>query len=257
MLVENINLKSYNRFFSFGCSFTKYKWTTWADLIGQHFSIYENWGEHAAGNQFIFNSIVECHKRNNFSKGDLIGIMWTSALREDRYTDKWTFAVTDQRKKIYGKKWMNDFGKFETGNLIRDLAAIEATQHMLSNLGVDWVNLNSIPLIRFDYDKVYNDIRNDKITIEEIEKRWTICQRQLSQGIEINELYLMAPDVINMYKDLFQNIKYPLLETIINTDRIDKHPTPLEAFLYLNDTLKIDVNYDIDAINCRTTPTRF
>lgn len=32
------------RLFTFGCSFTKFFWPTWADILGQEFDYYENWG---------------------------------------------------------------------------------------------------------------------------------------------------------------------------------------------------------------------
>jgi hypothetical protein len=256
MLIEqNLDLTKYKRFFAFGCSFTKYKWPTWADVLGSHIPVYENWAEHASGNQFIFNSIIECNRRNKFSKDDLIGIMWTSCVREDRYVkDRWVFASSDQRKNVYGSEWMNRFGIHEEGNLIRDLASIDSIQYVLTSLGVDWLNLNSIPLIRFDYNKVYKDISDKKITIEQVETRWNEVQRKLSGGEHINEDYILAPEVIDLYRDLFKKIKYPLLEKITD-NREDKHPTLTEAIKYLKDTINIEL--DLKNLDHKIIPKRF
>ena len=47
------------RLFAFGCSFTGYGWPTWADIIGQSFDYYENWGKSGIGNYLISSRVVE------------------------------------------------------------------------------------------------------------------------------------------------------------------------------------------------------
>ena len=35
----------YNRLFTFGCSYTRYNWPTWADIIADDLQIpFQNWG---------------------------------------------------------------------------------------------------------------------------------------------------------------------------------------------------------------------
>jgi hypothetical protein len=75
-------------FFAFGCSFTNYSWPTWADMIGKEFESYENWGKSGGGNQFIFNSLMECVVKNKISKDDTVIIMWTNISREDNPKSK-------------------------------------------------------------------------------------------------------------------------------------------------------------------------
>ena len=45
------------RIFTFGCSFTNYLWSTWANILGYEFREAEfyNFGKSGAGNQYIFN----------------------------------------------------------------------------------------------------------------------------------------------------------------------------------------------------------
>ena len=47
--------KKYKRVFAFGCSFTCYRWPTWADLIGKQCegAEFRNYGKSGAGNLFI------------------------------------------------------------------------------------------------------------------------------------------------------------------------------------------------------------
>ena len=75
------------RLFTFGCSFTQYLWPTWANVLGREFAHFENWGRMAAGNQFIFNSLIECHLKKQLGPNDTVGIMWTNVFREDRYVN--------------------------------------------------------------------------------------------------------------------------------------------------------------------------
>jgi len=78
-------MKNNQRLFTFGCSFTKYHYPTWADIIAPNFSEYQNWGDPGAGNNFILNSLVECHSRNVLNKDDTVIILWSGLARTDYY----------------------------------------------------------------------------------------------------------------------------------------------------------------------------
>jgi hypothetical protein len=67
-------MKTYNRFFAFGCSFTSWHWPTWADIIGKTFieDNYFNFGLCASGNEFAFHKLTEAHARFNITKDDLV-----------------------------------------------------------------------------------------------------------------------------------------------------------------------------------------
>ena len=78
------------RLFTFGCSFTNYRWPTWADIVSQDYDYYENWGQRGGGNKYIYFSLIECHQRNNITADDTVMIMWSSQAREDKFLDnKW------------------------------------------------------------------------------------------------------------------------------------------------------------------------
>lgn len=242
MQIQNLITQKYKRFFAFGCSFTYYLWPTWADIIGQNIPHYENWGIGGAGNQFIFNSIIECNRRNKFSKDDLVIVMWTSCSREDRYVDNsWLVAATENRAKLYGKDWAKKFANQGKGLMIRDFATIDATQQLLDAFKCDWVNLNGLPLIRFDIDRAEKDIKYGIATLEDLEQRWTTQQSMLSQNKDHWDEYLSDREVIELYKNMFSNIKEPLLNRILKNNQRpnfgDKHPTPKESFDYINDVL--------------------
>jgi len=143
-----------NRLFAFGCSFTSWRWPTWADILGQEFDYYENWGKPGAGNHYIFNSLNECITNNTLGPGDTVVIMWTNIMREDRYVNNaWlvsgnmitnAFGI-DLYTESYIKNYMD-----ERGALIRDLAYINAAKHILENLGVNYIFLSMVPITNSD-----------------------------------------------------------------------------------------------------------
>jgi hypothetical protein len=74
-----------SRLFTFGCSFTRYHYPTWADIVGKNFSEFQNWGRAGSGNNFILNSLNECDLRNNIDTNDTVIIMWSGLSRIDYY----------------------------------------------------------------------------------------------------------------------------------------------------------------------------
>lgn len=236
MKIDKLDLSKYKRFFAFGCSFTNYDWPTWADIIGKEVPYYENWAEMAGGNHFIFNSIIECDAKNKFQKDDLVIVMWTSIEREDRYNKgKWNFVTPASRLKTYGHHWEKTFGDEQRGLLIRDLAYIRAVQQLLKNRDCDWANFTTIPISRIDRTLVTDQ---DKETAH---LRYVNLFEDLIDGKECNDPIALAPDVLQLYKEEFTNIKSSVLSIIFNgiwpesnrPQHNNKHPTPLEHYKYL------------------------
>ena len=209
-------LSQYKRFYAFGCSYTNYRWPTWADIIGQQMPYYENWGKLAAGNQFIFNSVVECNQSNGFNKDDLIIVMWSSIHREDRYVNNyWETTAFEQLESVYGVQWMRKYGIETRGNLIRDLAYIKSIQYLLDSTGCDYVFLNGVFLT-------------------------------VPKGADPGQVDLAnATDVIEMYRDVLDSIKPSLwVETDHNKrpNFNDRHPSPMESANYIKKYIDIDLH---------------
>jgi hypothetical protein len=126
------------RLFTFGCSFTKYHWPTWADLLLTQ-TEGENWGQSGGGNRFIFESLIECNLKNNITNDDTVIIMWTSFFREDRYINGWAgFGNVYNAKPFYDdhflKKYWND-----KGSILNNLNFICAAIKILRSIGCKWV----------------------------------------------------------------------------------------------------------------------
>lgn len=133
-------LNKSGRFFAFGCSLTRCIWPTWADILGREFAYYENWARGGSGNQFIFHSLIECHKRNQFTKDDTVIIQWSTSHQEDRYVDDmggWIGNGALAVQGLYSKEWLAKFSCQE-GCLIRDLSLIDAAHQLLEKWGVQY-----------------------------------------------------------------------------------------------------------------------
>ena len=141
------------RLFTFGCSFTQYwRWPTWADYVGRGFDHYENWGLCGGGNSYIFNSLIECHQRNQINPGDQVLIMWTNTSREDRYVgDRWLEGGNVYWGTELGPDYVRRFA-CERGYLIRDLATMAAVKQLLTYWGCDWRWFSMVPFDRSNSD---------------------------------------------------------------------------------------------------------
>lgn len=159
------------RLFTFGDSFTQYSYPTWADILGQEFDYYENWGRMAAGNHFIFNSVNECLIRNEVNQNDTFIIMWTNIYREDRYIDKqWQFSGNLLAENKFNLEFYDELfrSKFmdRRGCLMRDLAMINATKTLLDHAQINYIFLSTVPITQasltaHDSDQKFKEENND------------------------------------------------------------------------------------------------
>jgi hypothetical protein len=137
-----------SRLVTFGCSFTNYRWSTWADCLAPEFDEFENWGQSGGGNHYIFNSVMEADQRRRFGPGDTIIVCWTDFNRDDRYVlGRWHTLGNIFNCPIYEPKYLKDHYD-ERGYLIRDLAYIKAVKILLENrTGITWRFLSMVELM--------------------------------------------------------------------------------------------------------------
>jgi len=196
-----------SRLFTFGCSFTNYRWSTWADCLAPEFDRFENWAQSGAGNHYIFNSVMEADQRHNFTTGDTVVVCWTNVMREDRYTDRWQTLGNVTTCPVYNKDYVRD-AVTERGCLIRDLAMIKATQVLLKQKhNVNWRFLSMCPI---NNSQQFDD---------------SVSQQQ---------------DVLDLYQDVLNNIMPSYREIVFQQgwrNSGDPHPTPAEHLAYLDAVL--------------------
>lgn len=189
--------------FTFGCSFTNYRWSTWADCLAPEFDYFENWGKAGGGNQFIFNSVMEADQRHRFSDRDTVVVCWTSTQRDDRYVDhQWHTLGNVFNCPIYNPAYLKEYVE-ERGYLIRDLACMKAVKVLLeSRPGLTWKFLSMIEPNNVD------DTR------------------------DVTQLY---QNIVDSIAPSYHTILYK--ETGWPDRNGDPHPTPLEHLAYLDAVL--------------------
>lgn len=130
----------YKRCFTFGCSFTRYAWPTWADILHHTNDIpVTNWALPGIGNQGILHLMLECDLKYKFTAEDLILVMWTSWTREDRFIDnQWKNVGSVFGGLFYDKTFINQYWDWDN-DVIRNASAI-----MLANRSFNIANQYSI-----------------------------------------------------------------------------------------------------------------
>lgn len=234
-----------SRLFTFGCSFTNYRWSTWADCLAPEFDEFKNWGQSGAGNPYIFNSVMEADQQYVFNQTDTVVVCWTNIMREDRYIrDRWVTLGNIMATPIFTKEFVTD-AVCERGNLIRDIAMIKAVRTLLENKpGLSWKFLSLCPLHRVD---PYSDAEMQHHDVFSLYANVTDC---------------ILPSYLDVLGDAYWTVnkekrfQYP-------EGGVDYHPTPEEHLKYIDTVLpgwvtKAETRVKIaqESANLNKDPTR-
>jgi hypothetical protein len=132
-------MKKYNRLFTFGCSFTNYHWPTWANILAYELNVpLYNYGLTGAGNQYIFNMLMQADGFYNFTNDDLITICWTNVSREDRYkNDNWVCSGNIYTQQKINKDFVDQWAD-SVFYALRDFASIKASIEFLNKKNCDY-----------------------------------------------------------------------------------------------------------------------
>jgi hypothetical protein len=217
MIIEpkNIDYKKFKRVFAFGCSFTRDKWPTWADILRQellHTEFY-NFGRSGAGNLMTSCRIVEASKHFKFNEEDLVLIMWSTFCREDRWAKgNWIHPGNIFTQDTYDNEFVKKFAD-PNGYLIRDAAIIDMSLTYLETLSATAIALPSVP-ITHQMDLEDSTFKKIKETYDPVFNRMPLSMVDL----ELNGVWEYGHEY---YSDHYKNIFK------------DYHPSPLRYFRYL------------------------
>lgn len=148
------------RLYTFGCSFTKYKWPTWADFIGSQFEVYENWGQPGAGNLFISTQVYECCQKNCVGVDDTVLIMLSSTNRFDIINQDSKFVTEGNiynspslPKEFVENIWSEEFGIYLTW------FAANSIKNLLNGIGCKYKIMTAFDFTKLDNDSlIVNDL---------------------------------------------------------------------------------------------------
>lgn len=201
------------RLFTFGCSFTQYKWPTWADILGKNYDFFENWGKCGAGNMYIGNTVVQANIQHSFTKDDTVIIMWSNMMREDRYlyNTGWVGAGNIYSQGIYDEDFVRKYVTVR-GCYLRDMVQIYLIEQLLEKIGCKYHFLSMV------------DVNNPMQYTNE----------------PADEIY----DILTFYKSTVDKFKPSVHKTVFNykwKSRIgmpnDSHPMPILHLEYLDKVL--------------------
>lgn len=218
--MKKLVTKPIKRFFAFGCSFTNWLYPTWAEIIGYDLNIeYYNYGRAGAGNQFIFNMVMQADSYHHFNEDDLIIVEWTSITREDRYNKgSWITPGNIFSQDKFDLEFIEKWADFD-GYLVRDLALIKATSELLKNKKAQHHILAMAPIAT-----TYNQWGENK-------------PEQTSTSEQLVELY--KPYLDEMLPSFYDVLWKGSIENKMEEERqkygrfIDGHPTLLEHLNFM------------------------
>ena len=150
------------RFFSFGCSFTKWYWPTWNDYIGLNFDEYHSYGRGGADNKNILYRLLQADREYKFTSDDTVMVMFTSFNRMS-YVDK-DFHIHNIGDIVNDNLKLHPLGKnynFPTA-VYDSCIAIQSVESILKSKNVKYEFLQSMKHNFYNDDfEMGGDVRED------------------------------------------------------------------------------------------------
>jgi hypothetical protein len=147
------------RLFTFGCSFTKYNWPTWADIIGSNYKTHHNLGNAGAGNYYISLKLYESHLKYNITKDDDVIIMLSSANRLDIYDEHINdFNLSGNiynSEDFFGEKFVREVWN-DTHSIYNTWFSVKTIKSILDRIGCMYKIVEAFGLLTTDEAKTLN-----------------------------------------------------------------------------------------------------
>jgi hypothetical protein len=205
------------RLFVVGCSFTKYFWPTWADIIGREYDHYENWAISGLGNRAIAERLTELVVRNDITADDTIIVQWTDFHRFDIHSHKlfkgWVGGGSVFTYPNFYRMWVTQHWE-EESFMMHSFNFIKMGITLLESLPCKWYvsSMNDLvePINNFPHLEPYRKV------VEQTD-RWFPPMNQVFLEGKYRCLHLRTIDKISG-----EVVEY-----------IDKHPTPVPHYNYV------------------------
>lgn len=163
--IQTIDLSRYKRFIAIGCSFTRYRWASWADLLASEMphAEYINVGKSGAGNMYIITALHQLKQKLQLNSNDLVAIMWSTYCREDRnLNSEWVTPGNIYTQNTYDEQFIQKFADFDW-YMLRDTALISTTMHSLETAEFDCVAMEGVNLNEQAY---YAGLSDEEVNIK-------------------------------------------------------------------------------------------
>jgi len=221
-------MKRYKRFFAFGCSFTHYKWATWANILAYELDCeFFNLGKSGAGNSFIANQISQADAYFNFTQEDLVVVSWTNISREDRYRDTgWITPGNIYSQHDYDENFVSNYAN-DTHFALRDFSYIHFVKNLLESK-TNWHFLQMCNIVN-----VINQWESNRRSNSDIKNISDLYTDSLQHIVPSFYDVLWRGNIDNKWKSDWREI---------HPNYSDGHPTPLEHLQYLERTIMPNIS---------------
>lgn len=219
--MDRITIKHPKRLFTFGCSFTHYRWASWANILAYEFDCeFYNLGKSGAGNSFIANQVTQANNYFGFTKSDLVIICWTNISREDRWHERkgWITPGNIYSQGEFDKRFIKDWAN-DIHFALRDFSTIDLIDNYLEGK------------TNYHFLSMCNIVKHIN--------QWENCKESKNAGVaKLSEMYKSSLSKINpsFYDVLWNgniNNKWRKDWNNIHPNFSDGHPTVLEHLEYL------------------------
>lgn len=220
--------------FTFGCSYTNFRYPTYSDFLSPYFDNHFNLGIPGSGNRAIFNTVIE--NIDNITENDFVLIQWSSLLREDRIfeNNEWKAGGIITNTPYYNDDWV-----------LKYFNPIQQTKELISYIK------SLIPLIEsktknfkwfYMLEPWESDLMGEPSEIPNIlqEKYKLLKETDLLDCLE--KISLQNPNFLgsvesflscNSERKLIYNFD-PVLQTMVH----DNHPCPSDHFSFSKHIIK-------------------
>jgi hypothetical protein len=212
-----------SRLFTFGCSFTRYYWPTWADMLGREYDEFENWGNGGIGNRAILERLTECVINNKITSNDTIVVQWSDLHRFDMHKpmpglpEGWAQGGNMLTAPDFDKCWIGSVWD-EQSYVMHTLNFIKLAITLLESLPCTWY-MTSLHDITVDLNRWPHTFKN------------YLPLFQHANFIPPMDLF-------------FSQYEFPK-KTLIDIDsntQTDEHPTPMAHYAWLAEVLAPKLN---------------
>lgn len=222
-----------SRLITVGCSFTRYHWPTWANILGRSFDQFENWGHSGIGNHAILQRLSEATVYSNIGSEDTVIVQWTNPHRFDGHKHESTLYqgwlgggnILGPRS-IFDKKWVEQNWS-EFSFVMYTCNHINLATKMLAQTGCRRYFLSM------------NDLQLDIAKFE-----------QLTPYLSVMDQTKWFPPIHDWYQQFdvparkFTNAKGDL--GILRITEEDPHPSPIYHYQYLDQFVKGELGVELD-----------
>lgn len=217
-----------SRCFTFGCSYTRYSYATWADLIGVNYDEFYNFGRGGASNTYIMNKFIEADSQFNINSDDTVIVMLTGIGRYSYYnnTKNWTTngdmfeyhyntkdpVVKEFVTNMYSEDW-GIYSAWIAAKTIKSILTLKNVKHKIL-MGIDNRNYLRTDGCKWRHEDPITQIEKTKEIYDLLDVNETLDEWMTRQQFERTEFI-----------------------TWQNNKQVDGHPTPKMHSLFAKEHL--------------------